>query len=129
METQLTQQTHSGNSTRTLEYTYGFIALIGLIATWTCNILFIQQHGGFSVLQYLSENFVNYGSASISNDIIVVVLAFFVWSFNESKKLGMKHWWAYIPLTFCIAIAVALPVFLMMRERKLRALNAQQQAT
>jgi len=111
------------NNSRKLEYTYGVIAIIGLIATWTCNILFIQQHGEFSVIQYLSENYVNYGSASISNDIIVVVLAFFVWSYNESKKLGMKHWWLYVPLTFGVAIAVALPVFLMLRERKLRALN------
>ena len=111
---------NQARSSRKLEYFYGGLAVIGLIATWTYNVLFIQEHGGFSLALYISENYANYASGSISNDILVVVIAFFVWSFVEAKKLRMKHWWAYVPLTFCVAIAVALPLFLMMRERKLR---------
>ena len=107
-----------------LEYVYGLIAIIGVIATWSFNILFMQEHGGFSLGLYLSENYVNYASGSISNDIIVVVVAFFIWSFNEAKKLGMKHWWVYVPLTFVVAIAFAMPLFLMMRERRLRQLES-----
>lgn len=103
-----------------LEIIYGAIAVIGLIATWTFNVLFILEHGGFSAALFVTENYVNYASASISNDILVVVIAFFVWSFVEARKLGMKHWWAYVPLTFGVAIAFAMPLFLMMRERKLR---------
>lgn len=106
-----------------IEKTYALVALIGLIVTWYCNIQFMIEHGGFSVALYISENYVNYGSASIANDIIVVVIAFFIWSFREAKRLEMKHWWLYCIGTFGIAIAFTMPLFLMMRERRLRQLN------
>jgi len=108
------------NQTSKLEFFYGLLAFVGVIVTWTYNLLFIEQHGGFSLTLYLSENYANYASGSISNDILVVVIAFFVWSFLEAKKLGMKHWWVFVPLTFGVAIAFAMPLFLMLRERRLR---------
>jgi len=106
-----------------LQKFYLLAAICGIAATWYFNILFMLEHGGFSLGLYLTENYVNYASASISNDILVVALVFFVWSFNEAKKLGMKNWWLYVLLTFGVAIAFALPLFLYMRERKMACKN------
>jgi len=66
----------------------------------------------------------NNASTSISNDLLVVVFTFLFWSFFESRKLGMKHWWAYLVFTFVIAAACTIPLFLLMRERKLLAIEA-----
>lgn len=105
------------------EKVYAVLAIIGAIATWSFNLLFIDQYGGFEPGLFVSENYVNYASASISNDIIVVCIAFLFWSYTEAKRLGMQRWWVYIPLTFLVAIAFAMPLFLMMREKRLRQLS------
>ena len=42
-----------------------------------------------------------------------------VWMIVEARRLGMKHWWVFIPLTFGIAWAFSLPLFFFFRERHL----------
>jgi len=104
---------------KTLQVIYGLCAIAGVGFTMYFNILFIIEHGGFSALTFITDNYVNYASASISNDILVVVAVFFVWSFFEARRLSMSYWWLYVVLTFGIAIAFAFPLFLLNRERRL----------
>ena len=106
-------------SSKAKQVIYALLAIIGLCVTWYFNLQLMQSPEGFSWGAFLADNYVNAASASITNDLLVVVAVFLFWSFFEARKLGMKHWWLYIPLTFIIAIAVAFPVFLLMRERKL----------
>lgn len=89
--------------------------------TWYFNLKLILGSDDFSIFTFISDNYVNGASASITNDILVVTLVFLFWSFFEARKLGMKNWWLYIPLTFGIAIAFSYPLFLFMRERNLAA--------
>jgi Protein of unknown function DUF2834 len=100
---------------------YGLAALAGLVATWYWNIQFMSEQGGFPVLTFVSDAYLNAASASISNDILVVTLAFLFWSFHEARRTGMQHWWLYPVLTFAVAMAFAFPLFLLMRERRLAA--------
>ena len=46
----------------------------------------------------------------------------------EARRLKMKLWWAFIPLTFMIAWACALPLFLFLRERHLERAVASSEA-
>lgn len=98
---------------------YAILAVVGLIATWYFNLQAMAANPDFSILTFLRDNYVNPSSASITNDIAVVCLAFFFWSFHEARRLGMRFWWAYVPMTLIIALAVSFPFFLLMRERKL----------
>ena len=103
------------------QYVYGLTAAVGVCVTWYYNILFMQHYGGFSVSTYVLDNYVNAASASISNDLMVVVFTFLFWSFLEARRLAMRNWWLYVVLTFSIAIAFAFPLFMLMRERALSA--------
>lgn len=105
----------------TKQIIYGLFALIGVCVTWYFNLQLMQSPEGLSLAAFIADNYVNAASASIANDLWVVVAVFLFWSFGEARKLGIKHWWVYIPLTFIIAIAFAFPLFLLMRERKLAA--------
>lgn len=96
---------------------YGLMAIVGVCATWYFNIQAMQIDPNFSFAVFISDNYVNPSSASITNDITVVLVVFFFWSFFEARKLKMKHWWVYVPLSVGIAIAFAYPLFLLMRER------------
>ena len=111
-------------TSKKLQIIYGICAVAGVMCTMYFNILFILQHGGFSVLTFVAENYINYASASITNDLLVVVVAFLVWSFIEARRLSMSYWWVYAVLTFAIAIAFTLPLFLLNRERRLAEIAA-----
>ncbi len=110
---------------QSLQIFYGLCAVAGVVATGYFNLQFIGQHGGFSAWTFITENYVNHASASISNDLLVVVVAFLGWSFVEARRLNMRHWWAYVVLTFVVAIAFALPLFLLNRERKLGEIKSE----
>jgi hypothetical protein len=104
---------------------YAALAAIGLVATWTFNLQFMSESGGsFSLVDFVAASYANSASSSIANDLTVGVLAFLVWSFHEARRIGMRHWWIYVVLTFAIAFACAYPLFLFMRERRIGALQA-----
>ena len=52
-------------------------------------------------------------------DLLFVVLVFFVWSFIETKRLGMKKLWLYWLLALLFGLAGTLPLFLWAREKHL----------
>lgn len=106
-------------SSKKLQLFYGVCAAAGMVLTMYYNIRFMIDHNGFSLATFIAENYVNHASASITNDILVVVFVFLVWSFIEARRLSMPYWWIYALLTFTIAIAFALPLFLLNRERRI----------
>ncbi len=98
---------------------FGILSVAGLIATWYFNIQFMQETGPSGAMRFIRDSYANNASSSISNDVTVVAITFLIWSYFEAKRLSMKLWWLFIPLTFGIALACAFPLFLLLRERKL----------
>ncbi len=96
---------------------YAVMALVGVCATWYFNLQAMELDPNFSFASFIRDNYVNPSSASIMNDIAVILVVFFFWSYFEARRLGMKHWWVYVPLSIGIALAFAFPLFLLMRER------------
>lgn len=103
-----------------LQFIYGLCAVAGFIATMYFNILFIIEHQGFSAYQYIAENYVNYASSSIMNDIWVILVTFIIWSYKEARRLSMSNWWMYVLASCGIALAFSFPLFLYMRERQMK---------
>jgi predicted permease len=101
---------------------YALLTLAGAGLPWYYNLQFMALTGSFDLGAFLSGVFANPASSSIGVDILVGATAFQVWMVTEACKLGMKHWWVYI--VFTIAFAFACPLFLLMRERHLRAQHA-----
>ena len=96
---------------------FAMTAIAGVFVTWYFNIQFMRETGGFSLAGFVLAAYANHASTSISNDLLVAVFTFLFWSYTEAKRLGMKHWWVYVVLTFTIAIAFAFPLFMFMREK------------
>jgi len=108
-------------SSKKLQVLYGVCAVAGVMCTMYFNMQFMNEHSGFSLITFIEENYANYASASISNDILVVTVVFLIWSFIEARRLSMSYWWVYAVLTFSIALAFSMPLFLLMRERRIAA--------
>ncbi|NLF39372.1 DUF2834 domain-containing protein [bacterium] len=112
-------------TTRTRQYIYQALAVLGLAATWYFNIRFSKQYGGFAFTNFLTDSCATNAACSIASDVSVAALAFLFWSYHESKRIAMRFWWIYAVLTFMVALAFAFPLYLFMRERHMTA-NAQQ---
>lgn len=98
---------------------YAVLAVAGAVLPWYFNLQLIVGPG-FELRSFLAGVFANPASSSIGVDILVGATAFSVWMIREARRLGMKHWWAYIVITLFISFACACPLFLLMRERHLR---------
>jgi hypothetical protein len=101
-----------------LAVTWFALALTGLVGTWSFNIAFMADPQG---LGYLEGWFANPASSSAAVDIIVVALAASLFMLVEGARLGWARWvWILVPLSFMVAIAFTLPLFLGIRELALR---------
>lgn len=98
-----------------LAVTYLVLAILGLVGTWTLNILAITQQSSF-----FGEWFSN-GAAtqSLQLDLLVLAVASGVFIVIEGRRIGMRRAWVFLPLAAVTAAAFAVPLFLAMRERRL----------
>jgi len=100
-----------------LQIVYGALAIIGLCVTWYFNLQ--PRETGF-----IADLYTTSASVSITNDLGVVVATFLIWSFVETRRLEMSYWfWGlFVIFTFLIAAATTVPIFMLMRERRLIAM-------
>lgn len=94
---------------------YGVAALVGLVLTWFFNLRYDGS------VTYLAAWFANDASSSAAVDLLVVSAVLTVFVFSESRRLGLR---AYVPILFLVvgvgvAMAFAVPLFLLHRERRL----------
>lgn len=100
---------------------FGLLAVAGLGGTLYFNV----QHAlaGGSLADFVKDGFANPAASSLTLDLTVGALAWVVFMIVEARRIGMR-WWAYFLLTFFVAFAFACPLFFLMRERRLRELDA-----
>ena len=102
------------------EAVFLLLAVVGLFATWTFNLQWMQESDSLSFIDFFRGGYVSAVTTSLTNDLTVVFAAFCVWVVGEARESGVKHGWAYIPLAAFIALAVAFPLFLFQRSRARR---------
>jgi len=101
--------------------TYAALAVLGVVLPWYFNLQMLAQTGSLSLGDFLAGGFANPAASSLSVDLTIGCIAALVWMVAEARRIGMKHVWLYFVVTFGVAFACALPLFLLMRERKMRA--------
>ncbi len=106
---------------------YGITALGGLIWPFYFIAKFANQVQSGSVGSSIVEiinNFIDGAWATptsgfVSADTAVLLIGIFVFYAAEGKRLKMKLWGIYFPLTFLISLAFSFGAFMFMRERKI----------
>ncbi len=92
---------------------YLIAAVCGLVLTWYFNLTFRGPDN------YLRAWFANPASSSAAVDLIVVALVSSVFMVSEGRRLRMRLVPLFIVGGFLVAMACALPLFLLYRERVL----------
>jgi hypothetical protein len=98
-----------------LAIVYLVLAMVGLGATWTLNILAIESKSDF-VGEWMSNGF---ATQSLQVDLLVLAIAAGVFLIVEARRIGMRHAWVLLPLSAITAAAFTIPLFLALRERRL----------
>jgi hypothetical protein len=57
-------------------------------------------------------------SAAFNVDLLMSVLASWIFMFFEGKRINMKNWWLFLPATL-IGLSFSLPLFFYFREKHL----------
>ncbi|QZA07762.1 DUF2834 domain-containing protein [Mycolicibacter heraklionensis] len=96
------------------------IALVALIATWAHNIAYFSAGGG--PLDFFAACFANHAVSSMTIDLTLVSVAALVAMVVEARRIGLKYLWVYVLLGFVVDISVAVPLFVIARERRLAQL-------
>lgn len=103
------------------------LAGAGLVGTWAFNIAYFGEAADYG---YLEGWFANPASSSAAVDIIVVALAGCLFMLVEGARLGWSKWvWVLVPLSFAVAVAFTLPLFLGLRELSLARRRVQPEAS
>ena len=101
---------------------YLILAVIGFIAPNIPVVMESVETGNW--LFWLDANatingmFGNKISTAFIIDLLVAVLVFFIWTYQESKKYGINNVWLYWVITMLFGLGGTLPLFLYIREKK-----------
>lgn len=110
-------RTAQRRGTTPIEVAYLVLAVAGLVGTWYFNLRFGL---GDPEQNYVQAWFANPASSSAAVDIVVTAVAACVFFVAEGRRIGMRRAWVLVPLTFVLALAFTFPLFLALRERRLR---------
>ena len=106
-----------------LAWLYLALAVAGGVLPWLANLAFLKQYGpSFDVGLFVGLANSNPAAQSLSRDLAVGATAITIWMVSESRRLRMRGLpWV---LLSCVTVAFAFgaPLFLHLRERRLREL-------
>jgi uncharacterized protein DUF2834 len=107
----------------TMKLLYLFAAILGAALPLSQLIPFLKIHG-LDLTLFFTLLFSNSVSGFFGMDIIVTSLVLWIFVFSEGRRLGMRHLWLYVICNLVVGVSLALPLFLLFRERALE-LNSQ----
>ena len=103
---------------------YGITALAGIIWPFYFIIQFINlvRNGNIQgslvdiVNAFFDDAWITPTSGFISADTVVLLIVIFVFYAAEGKRLKLRLWGVYFPLTFIISLAFSFGAFMFIRE-------------
>ena len=110
---------------------YGATSIAGLIWPFYFILQFINlvRNGNFqgSVIDigtaFIDDAWITPTSGFISADTAILLIAIFVFYTAEGRRLKLRLWGIYFPLTFLTSLAFSFGAFMFMRELKLNQSN------
>lgn len=101
---------------------YLLLSIIGFIAPNIFVMMVSVQTGNVLLwlhpMATLNGMFANQIATAFVVDLLVAVVVFFIWTYNESDRLQMKKPYLIWILTMLFGMAGTFPLFLYQREKK-----------
>ena len=97
---------------------YLILAILGAVLPLSQLIPFLKTHG-LDLKLFFTFLFNNGVSGFFGMDVIVSSFVLWLFVFSEGRRLGMRRLWIYIVCNLAVGVSLALPLFLLFRERTL----------
>ena len=101
-----------------LQGTYLILCILGIALPYSQFIPFLFENG-LNLKLFFGQLFINRISAFFGMDVVVSSLVLWTFVGFEGSRLKMKNLWIYIASNLLVGVSLALPLFLLMRQRKL----------
>ena len=99
---------------------YLLAAVLGAVLPLSQLIPFLQTHG-LDLKLFFAYLFSNSVSGFFGMDVIVSSVVLWIFVFSEGGRLGMRRLWVYVVCNLAVGVSLALPLFLLFRERALES--------
>ena len=97
---------------------YLILCILGTVLPCSQFVPFLTEQG-LDIKMFFEELFANRISGGFGMDIMISALVLGIFVFWEGSRLKMKNLWVYIVSTLGVGVSLGLPLFLLMRQRKL----------
>jgi hypothetical protein len=101
-----------------MQILYLLAAILGAALPLSHLIPFLKTHG-LNLTLFFTLLFSNNVSGFFGMDVVVSSLVLWIFVFSEGRRLGMRHLWLYVVCNLVVGVSLALPLFLLFRERTL----------
>lgn len=95
-------------------------AILGAVLPLSQLIPFLQSHG-LDLKLFFTFLFANSVSGFFGMDVIVSSFVLWIFVFSEGRRRGMRRLWLYVVCNLTVGVSVALPLFLLFREREIES--------
>jgi hypothetical protein len=107
-----------------MERVYLGLALVGFLVPNTLALIESVQTGNIlfwtDPARTTSELFSNRTSAAFALDLFGAAIVALIWMTQEARRVGIGQVWRFWALTLLFGVGGTLPLFLYLRERRLR---------
>ena len=99
---------------------YLILCIAGTILPYSQFIPFLQEHG-LNLRVFVDQLFSNRIGGFFGLDVIVSSAVLWTLVAVEGRRAGVKHLWAPIAANLAVGVSLGLPLFLYMREVRLKS--------
>ena len=97
---------------------YFLAAILGAVLPLSQLVPFLTTHG-LNLKLFFTFLFSNAVSGFFGMDVIVSSFVLWIFVYSEGRRLGMRRLWVYVLCNLAVGVSLALPLFLLFRERTL----------
>ena len=95
------------------------VTILGFVVPNVMIALFLADHG-LDVGLFLDDVTQTLPAAQFTVDLGICCLAFLTWASWDGPRTGVENWWWTLPATAFIGLCFAIPLYLLMRERRVQ---------
>ena len=95
---------------------YAVLCVIGTVVPYVFFGTFVARNG-WDLQQFVEGLFANGAAAGFTSDLLISSVAFWCFILFETRKRPVKGWWLAIVANLLVGLSLALPLFLLLRER------------
>ncbi len=102
---------------------YVVLCVAGTVLPYSQLLPFLREHG-LDLRLFVEQLFSNRIGAFFGLDVLVSSLVLWTLVAVEGRRAGVRHLWAPIAANLAVGVSLGLPLFLVLRERRLERASA-----